>query len=48
MVRTTNWDNELLVAARNGDLIKVQTALKNGADPNAKDDDGWTPLHRAT
>ena len=39
------WDNELLEAARNGDLIKVQTALENWADPNAKEDDGWTPLH---
>ncbi|PVU74433.1 hypothetical protein DDW11_06050 [Sulfolobus sp. SCGC AB-777_G06] len=42
-----NWDNELLEAARNGDLIKVQTALKNWAEPNAKEDDGWTPLHWA-
>jgi ankyrin repeat protein len=47
MVRTTDWDNELLEAARNGDLIKVQTALKNGVNPNAKDDEGWTPLHYA-
>ena len=47
MVRTTNWDDELLEVARNGHLIKVQTALENGANPNAKDDDGWTPLHIA-
>jgi len=45
MVRTTNWDDELLWAAENSHLIKVQTALENGANPNAKDDDGWTPLH---
>jgi cytohesin len=49
MVRTTvwTWDDELLSAALNGDLIKVQTALENGANPNAKDYDGSTPLHRA-
>jgi len=41
------WDIELLVAARNGDLIKVQTALENGANPNAKDNIGRTPLHEA-
>jgi len=47
MVRTTNWDDELLKAAGNGDLIKVQTALENGANPNAKDNTGHTPLHWA-
>jgi len=46
-VRTTSWDDELLEAARKGDLIKVQTALENGADPNAKDNTGHTPLHWA-
>ena len=47
MVRTTNWDIELLKAAENGDLIKVQTALKNGANPNTKINAGLTPLHVA-
>jgi len=42
-----NWDDILLEAAENGDLIEVQTALENGANPNAKDNDGWTPLHWA-
>ena len=46
-MRTTNWDDELLEAARNGDLIKVQKALENGANPNVKDKDGHTPLHLA-
>jgi hypothetical protein len=36
----SNWDIELLEAARKGDLIEVQTALENGANPNAKEDDG--------
>jgi cytohesin len=30
-----------------GDLIKVKTALEKGANPNAKDNIGWTPLHWA-
>ena len=47
MARTKNWDDELLKAAENGNLIKVQTALENGANPNAKNNDGWTPLHIA-
>ena len=42
-----NWDDELLDAAENGDLIKVKTALEKGANPNAKDKHGWTPLHWA-
>ena len=47
MVRTTSWGDELFVAAWKGDLIKVQTLLEMGANPNAKDDNGWTPLHWA-
>ncbi|MFP3234229.1 MAG: ankyrin repeat domain-containing protein [Sulfolobaceae archaeon] len=41
------WDNELLMAAMTGDLIEVRIALENGANPNAKDNKGRTPLHRA-
>jgi cytohesin len=41
------WDNKLLKAAENGDLIKVQTALEKGGNPNAKDKYGLTPLHHA-
>ncbi|PVU72509.1 hypothetical protein DDW10_04100 [Sulfolobales archaeon SCGC AB-777_J03] len=46
-VRTTvwTWDDELLSAALHGDLIKVRTALENGANPNAIDSYGSTPLH---
>ncbi|MFP3234226.1 MAG: ankyrin repeat domain-containing protein [Sulfolobaceae archaeon] len=47
MVRTTNWNGELLEVTRNGDLIKVQTALEKGANPNAKNKYGSTPLHYA-
>jgi len=25
----------------------VELLLEHGADPNARDEDGWTPLHRA-
>jgi ankyrin len=39
------WDNELLVAAWDGDLIEVRTALENGANPNTKTANGWTPLY---
>jgi cytohesin len=34
-------------AARDGDLAGVQELLDAGADVNAKDNDGWTPLHIA-
>ena len=34
-------------AARDGDLAGVQAELDKGADVNAKNDDGWTPLHSA-
>jgi ankyrin repeat protein len=46
-VRTTSLDGELLEAAENGDLIKVRTLLEKGANPNAKDSIGSTPLHIA-
>jgi len=42
-----NWDDLHLEGAEDGDLIEVQTALENGANPNAKNKDGHTPLHNA-
>jgi ankyrin repeat protein len=45
--RAGYWDNKLLEAAKNGDLIKVQTLLEKGANPKAKDNIGLTPLHYA-
>ena len=34
-------------AARTGNLNAVQTELDKGVDVNARDNDGWPPLHRA-
>uniref|UniRef100_A0A8C0BEV2 BRCA1 associated RING domain 1 n=1 Tax=Buteo japonicus TaxID=224669 RepID=A0A8C0BEV2_9AVES len=41
-----NYKGETLlhVASIKGDLAAVQQLLKNGADPNVKDNAGWTPL----
>ena len=37
----------LFVAARGNDIKAVQWLLANGAEVNAKNDNGWTPLHGA-
>jgi ankyrin repeat protein len=34
-------------AALAGDAERVKELLKKGADPNAQDKDGYTPLHKA-
>jgi len=34
----------LFNAAQNGDLVIVQKLISKGADVNAKDEDGFTPL----
>ncbi|XP_014165756.1 BRCA1-associated RING domain protein 1 [Geospiza fortis] len=41
-----NYKGETLlhVASIKGDLAAVEELLKNGADPNVKDNAGWTPL----
>ena len=40
-------NDDLFDAANRGDLKKVKRLLNEGADVNAKDEDGWTPLHWA-
>ncbi|MEC9331536.1 MAG: ankyrin repeat domain-containing protein, partial [Verrucomicrobiota bacterium] len=37
----------LIKAATNGDLASVQAHLNAGVDINARDNNGWTPLHWA-
>ena len=36
----------LFEAAESGTASEVKAALAAGADPGARDEDGWTPLHR--
>ena len=40
----TEFDFDLFEAAYGGLHKAVQTLLEKGADPNAKDENGWTPL----
>jgi hypothetical protein len=42
-----NIGDDLLEAVKAKDIEKVKMLLANGADVNAKDDLGWTLLHRA-
>jgi ankyrin repeat protein len=39
-------DRALLEAARDGNIEAVRQHLAAGADVNAKNDFGWTPLHQ--
>ncbi|MBT3842301.1 MAG: ankyrin repeat domain-containing protein [Verrucomicrobia bacterium] len=40
-------DRSLLDAAEKGNIKAVKQAIVDGADVDAKDSDGWTPLHNA-
>ena len=40
-------ENELHKAATAGDVAKLNRLIKAGADVNAVNEDGWTPLHSA-
>jgi len=40
----TDWNEKLLLACKNNDIALVEEAIKNGADVNAKDNAGFTPL----
>ena len=43
-----NINEILLDSAKAGYLEKVKLLIANGADLNAKNDDGWTPLNLAS
>ena len=42
-----NPDGALLKATQEGNIKAVKQAIADGADVNAKANDGWTPLHWA-
>ncbi|WP_264688716.1 ankyrin repeat domain-containing protein [Wolbachia endosymbiont (group B) of Catoptria pinella] len=42
--KQTQLDKELLMAAEKGDLEKVRDSIIRGANVNAQDSQGWTPL----
>ena len=42
-----NLENELLKAVLAGDVVKVKALIEEGADVNAKNENGWSPLHWA-
>ncbi len=46
MLESTNT-TPLMLAASENDIDKVNELLADGAEVNASDDDGWTPLHYA-
>jgi hypothetical protein len=44
---SADLNKELVETVRSGNTEKIKELLERGADPNAKDDVGWTPLHHA-
>ena len=42
---TKDWNAELFAAVKAQDFERLQEALAHGADPNAQDKEGNTPLH---
>jgi len=42
------WDEELFEAVWDGNAAKVSKLLRRGANPNARSEHGFTPLHFAT
>ncbi len=47
MSRNMKGETPLHIAAIKGDINAVNCLLKNGVDPNVKDNAGWTSLHEA-
>lgn len=38
---------DIIASAKNGDYSSLKAALKDGVDPNLRDEGDWTPLHWA-
>ena len=45
--KNTDYTKMLFEGVETFDFIKIKTAIKNGADVNAKNKYGYTPLHEA-
>ncbi|MCZ0932391.1 MAG: ankyrin repeat domain-containing protein [Oligoflexia bacterium] len=45
---STPNSEEFFIAVEKGDIKKVASFLEAGIDPNLKDEDGLTALHRAS